>query len=83
MQIFYKRVDTLGKISGSIYCKKCNNEIKWCYLIPQNLSETRFLQVETVPEDTIIVDRNPLIHEVKIHCRSCDCINIIIPDDKN
>lgn len=72
----------MAKIEGSIYCKKCGNEIKWCYLIPQNISETRFLQVEMVPEDTILVNNNPIKNRVKIHCKNCDCLNVIEEDDE-
>lgn len=67
----------MAKIEGSIYCKKCGSEIKWCYLIPQHISETRFLQAEIVPEDTILLNSNPVKNKVKLRCRNCDCLNVI------
>lgn len=57
----------MEKTEGSIYCKKRDGEIKWCYLIPQNISETRFLQADTVPEDTFLLGSNPIKNRVKIH----------------
>lgn len=68
----------MAKIEGSIYCKKCGSEIKWCYLLPQKISETRFLQTETVPEDSVLVNKNPTKNKVRIHCKNCDCLNEII-----
>ncbi len=70
----------MARIEGSIYCKECGSEIKWCYLIPQHISETRFLQAETVPEDSILVSKDPLKNKVKIHCGNCDCHNEIVED---
>lgn len=67
----------MAKIEGSIYCKKCGSEIKWCYLVPQNISETKFLQAETVPEDSILVNKDPIKNKIRIHCRNCDCLNEI------
>lgn len=40
------------------------------------INETRFLQTETVPKDTIVITK-------KIIYRSCDYFNEIIPDDRN
>lgn len=71
----------MAKIEGSIYCKKCGSEIKWCYLVPQNISETKFLQAETVPEDSILVNKDPIKNKVRIHCRNCDYLNEIIENE--
>lgn len=49
----------MAKVEESIYCKECGREIKWCYLIPQHISEAGFLQAETVSEDTILLNSDP------------------------
>lgn len=72
----------MAKIEGSVYCKKCGREIKWCYLVSQKVSETKFLQAETVPEDSILVNKDPIKNKVRIHCRNCDCLNEIIEDGR-
>lgn len=74
---FYERIDEMAKIEGSFQCKKCSSEIKWCYLIRQLISSNRILEVDVIPDDTIILSNNPKETEVKVHCKNCDCINVI------
>ena len=76
-----KGVEGMAKIEGNICCKKCNVEIKWCYLIRQHISSSRILEVDVIPDDTIVLSTNPTETEVKVHCRNCDCTNIINVDD--
>lgn len=72
----------MSKIEGSIYCKDCGSKIKWCYLIPQHISGTRILQAETVPEDRILLKKDPMKNKVRIHCRNCDYFNEIGEGDE-
>ena len=55
----------MAKIEGSIYCEKCNSEIKWCYLVRQHLGSARILEVDTIPDDFILLSSNPTQKEVK------------------
>lgn len=73
----------MAKIEGSIYCKNCSSEIKWCYLIKQQIGTSRILEVDTVSDDTIIVNSNPYEKIVRVHCKFCDCVNIISENNKN
>lgn len=41
------------------------------------MSETRILQAEIILEDIILVNSDPIKYEVKIHCKNCDCLNVI------
>lgn len=68
----------MAKIEGSIYCKNCNSDIKWCYILPQKIGSTRLLEVDTVPDRVILLAVDPREKKVKVHCRNCDCINEII-----
>ena len=68
---------TMAKIEGSIYCEKCNSEIKWCYLVRQHLGSARILEVDTMPDDFILLSSNPTQKEVKVRCKKCDSLNKI------
>lgn len=70
----------MAKIVGSFCCEKCNNEVKWCYLIRQHISSNRILEVDVIPDDTIVLSSNPRETEVKVHCKNCDYLNIVSVD---
>lgn len=78
--ISYERIDGMAKIEGCFHCERCNSEIKWCYLIRQHISSSRILEVDAIPDDTIVLSSNPKEMEVKVHCRNCDYLNIINVD---
>ena len=67
----------MAKIEGSVYCKKCNSEIKWCHIFRQKLSSARVLEVDTIPDDVILLTVNPTENKVKVHCKNCDFVNEI------
>lgn len=67
----------MAKIEGSIHCKKCNSEIKWCHIFHQKLGSTRVLEVDTVLDDVILLTVDPPEKKVKVHCKNCDFVNEI------
>lgn len=66
----------MALISGSVKCINCGKEIKWCFQIAQRMSGGGF-EVDTLPNDTIMLNANPQIKKAGVHCRNCDCLNEI------
>ncbi|WP_288681629.1 hypothetical protein [uncultured Eubacterium sp.] len=58
------------KITGKINCEKCNSEMKWEYIVPQNVN-SRKIEVERINKE--IYRPNKITKENNIYTFSMVC----------
>lgn len=67
------------KILGNIKCERCNSNLEWEYIVPQNINSRR-IEVERI--DTSVyhpskIQRNDdNSYTLKLECRNCNHVNI-------
>lgn len=67
------------KISGMIKYERCNSNLEWEYIVPQNINSRR-IEVERIDTSVyhpIKIKRNDdNSYILKLECRNCNYVNI-------
>jgi hypothetical protein len=69
----------MAKVKGVNICDECQTEYAWEYIVPQRLSSTSCLEVESIDEKCVHPKQmngyNTSFFEFRCYCPKCDKLN--------